>query len=152
MKIFVGNILRKGRENFGVQQLPLFNLLKPEKLDWLVRHSWLEGEIWLITKVPRNLPSHEVTLTGDIRNGLIDSIWRVDKESLEMGLKMPSRKAIGCIRDSFVRIHVPAAEEDFTGECWFTYGKIEYRRFGCPLIYWGINSWLRRWEYIAYHG
>ena len=24
-----------GRENFGVQQLPLFNLLKPEDVDWL---------------------------------------------------------------------------------------------------------------------
>ena len=38
-------------------------------------------------------------------------------ESLEMGLKMPSRKYIGFIRDSFTRIHVPAIEEDFTGEC-----------------------------------
>ena len=24
------------RENFGVQQMPLFNLLKPEELDWPV--------------------------------------------------------------------------------------------------------------------
>ena len=24
-----------GRENFGVQQLPLFNLLRPEDADWL---------------------------------------------------------------------------------------------------------------------
>ena len=27
------------RENFGVQQLPLFNLLEPEELDWRIRHS-----------------------------------------------------------------------------------------------------------------
>ena len=26
--------LRHERENFGVQQLPLFNLLTPEELDW----------------------------------------------------------------------------------------------------------------------
>ena len=25
-----------GRANFGVQQLPLFNLLRPEDVDWLV--------------------------------------------------------------------------------------------------------------------
>ena len=40
-----------------------------------------------------------------------------DTESSEMGLKMPSRKDIGCIRDSFARILVPSVEEDFTGEC-----------------------------------
>ena len=40
-----------------------------------------------------------------------------DGESSEMGLKMPSIKDIGCIRDSFARIHVPAVEEDFVGEC-----------------------------------
>ena len=29
-----GDFLRNERENFGVQQLPLFNLLTPEELDW----------------------------------------------------------------------------------------------------------------------
>ena len=29
---------KNGRENFGVQHLPLFNLLKPEELDWSVHH------------------------------------------------------------------------------------------------------------------
>ena len=35
--------LENVRENFGVQQLPLFNLLKPEELDWYSRQSWSEG-------------------------------------------------------------------------------------------------------------
>ena len=30
------NLGKLERENFGVQQLPLFNLLKSEDLDWLV--------------------------------------------------------------------------------------------------------------------
>ena len=29
-----GDSLRNERANFGVQQLPLFNLLTPEELDW----------------------------------------------------------------------------------------------------------------------
>ena len=29
------NLEEYGRANFGVQQLPLFNLLKPEDVDWL---------------------------------------------------------------------------------------------------------------------
>ena len=35
--------------------------------------------------------------------------------SSDMGLKIPSKKYIGCIRDSFARILVPAVEEDFPG-------------------------------------
>ena len=69
------------------------------------------------TRVPRNLHSREVTLISDIENGLTNAIWGVDRESSEMGLKMPSKIFIGCIRDSFARIHVPAVEEDFAGEC-----------------------------------
>ena len=61
-------LLRNERANFGVQQLPLLNLLIPEELDWRVCHSWLEGERWLNTRVPRNLHSKV--------NGLIDAIWR----------------------------------------------------------------------------
>ena len=69
--------LRNGSENFGVQQLPLFNLLKPEDVDWLICLSWFEGGRWLNTRVPRNLHSHEVILIGDIRNGLTDAIWKL---------------------------------------------------------------------------
>ena len=78
----VRNVLRKERECFGVQKLPLFNLLKPEELDWLVRHSWLEDRRWLNTQVPKNLhsPMQEVTLlvyyTG---NGLKYDVWGVTK-------------------------------------------------------------------------
>ena len=32
----VRNILINERENFGIQQFPLFNLLEPEELDWQV--------------------------------------------------------------------------------------------------------------------
>ena len=32
-----------GRANFGVQQLPLFNFLRPEDIDWLSSLSWSEG-------------------------------------------------------------------------------------------------------------
>ena len=57
-----GLVMRKcwgnGRENFGVQQLPLFNLLEPEELDWQVCLSWLEGKRRLDTRVPGNLHSH----------------------------------------------------------------------------------------------
>ena len=41
-----------------------------------------------------------------------------------MGLKIPSIKDIDCIRDSFARIPVPVVEEDFAGECGFTFGEI----------------------------
>ena len=50
------------RENFGVQHLPPFNLLKPEDVDWLLCLSWSEGGRGLNTRVPRNLHSHEVIL------------------------------------------------------------------------------------------
>ena len=54
----VGEYLGKhDRENFGVQQLPLFNLLEPEELDWHVCLSRLEGKRGLDTKVPINLHS-----------------------------------------------------------------------------------------------
>ena len=67
------------------------------------------------TRVPRNLHSHEVILIGD-REWAYRCHLEVHRESSEMGLKIPSRKDIGCIRDSFARIPVPAAEEDFTEE------------------------------------
>ena len=38
------DFLKKERENFGVQQLPLFNLLAPEELDWQACLSRLEGK------------------------------------------------------------------------------------------------------------
>ena len=44
--------LKDGRANFGVQQLPLFNLLEPEELDWKVCLSQLEGKRRLDTRVP----------------------------------------------------------------------------------------------------
>ena len=34
--MFFENLEEYGRANFGVQQLPLFNLLRPEDVDWLV--------------------------------------------------------------------------------------------------------------------
>ena len=39
LRILVRNALKNERVNFGVQQLPLFNLLKPNELDWRVCHS-----------------------------------------------------------------------------------------------------------------
>ena len=41
--------MRNGRANFGVQQLPLFNLLEPEELEEVCSDP---------TVVPQNLPSH----------------------------------------------------------------------------------------------
>ena len=74
------NLGKHGRENFGVQQLPLFNLLKLEDLDWLVYLSWSEGGRGLNTRVPKNLHSHEVTLmVDDVGNGLTYAIWRDDE-------------------------------------------------------------------------
>ena len=67
----VRDYLINERESFGVQQLPLFNLLKFEELDWRIRHSWLEGGRWLNTRVPRNFHS---------------MIWRFIAQG--MGLKM----------------------------------------------------------------
>ena len=40
---FETNCLEDVRANLRVQQLPLFNLLQPEELDWRNRHSWSEG-------------------------------------------------------------------------------------------------------------
>ena len=77
----------KGRANFGVQQLPLFNLLEPEELDWRVCLSWLEGKRWLDTRVPKNFHSSKHSWG----NGLKDAIWRGDKILLEMVLKIPSK-------------------------------------------------------------
>ena len=60
---------KKRRANFGVQQLPLFNLLEPEELDWQVFRSQLEGKRRLDTRVPKKFA------LGDVIEG--------------MGLKMP---------------------------------------------------------------
>ena len=57
---FLINLEEYGRANFGVQQLPLFNLLRSEDVDWLACLSWSEGGRWLNIKVPRNLHSHSV--------------------------------------------------------------------------------------------
>ena len=57
-EFFLKYFEKYGRVNFGVQQLPLFNLLKPEDIDWLSGLSWSEGGRWLNTRVPRNLRSH----------------------------------------------------------------------------------------------
>ena len=35
LKLDLENLEEYGRENFGVQQLPLFNLLEPDDVDWL---------------------------------------------------------------------------------------------------------------------
>ena len=58
------------RANFGVQQLPLFNLLEPEELDWKVYLSRLEGKWRLDTRVPKKFALGDVMVEG-------------------MGLKMP---------------------------------------------------------------
>ena len=51
------SLWKSARANFGVQQLPLFNLLGPEELDWQVFHSRLEGKRRLDTRVPKKLHS-----------------------------------------------------------------------------------------------
>ena len=66
------NVDEYGRENFGVQQFPLFNLLEPEELDWEVCLSWLEGKRGLDTRVPVNLHSSKYSWGY----GLKDAIWR----------------------------------------------------------------------------
>ena len=57
--------------NFGVQQLPLFNLLGPEELDWQVCLSRFEGKRRLDTKVPRKFVLGDVIVEV---NGLKDAI------------------------------------------------------------------------------
>ena len=59
------------RANFGVQQLPLCNLLEPEELDWQVCLSRLEGKRRLDTKVPRKFALDDVMVEV---NGLKDTI------------------------------------------------------------------------------
>ena len=63
---------KNARANFGVQQLPLFNLLGPEELDWQVCLSRLEGKRRLDTNVPRKFALVDVTVEV---NGLKDAIW-----------------------------------------------------------------------------
>ena len=137
------------RENIRVQQLPLFNLLKPEGVDWPVRLSWSEGGRWLNTRVPINLHSQWSNTDWWYREWAYIFHLGVDRESSEMGLTIPSIKYIGCMKDSFARIPVPAVEEDFAGECWFTSWEIEARSFGCPLLYLGINSWFEEVNCIS---
>ena len=67
------------RANFGVQQLPLFNLLAPEELDWQVCLLRLEGKRRLDTRVPLNLHSS--------KHGCGNGLKRCH---LEMGLEIPS--------------------------------------------------------------
>ena len=62
---------KNARANFGVQQLPLFNLLEPEELDWQVCLSRLEGKRRLDTKVPRKFALGDMMV--DV-NGLRDAI------------------------------------------------------------------------------
>ena len=98
-------ILINERENFGVQQLPLFNLLEPEKLDWQVCLSRLEGKRRLDTRVPINLRSSRHGCGNGLKDaiwgwwnldgdGLRDAIWRGDRISSGMGLNMPSGRSI----------------------------------------------------------
>ena len=56
--------MRNGRANFGVQQLPLFNLLESEELDWQACLSRLEGKRRLDTRVPGNLHSPKALDAG----------------------------------------------------------------------------------------
>ena len=53
----VRKFLISERENFGVQQLPLVNLLKPEELDWQVLPFVTRRWKMIDTRVPRNLHS-----------------------------------------------------------------------------------------------
>ena len=86
--MLLANLEEYGRENFGVQQFPLFNLLKPEDVDWLACLLWSEGGRWLNTRVPRNLHSH----------GVVSALWcrewayrcHLEISGGRMGLKMPS--------------------------------------------------------------
>lgn len=50
-----------GRENFGVQQLPLFNLLEPEYGNCIC-FSGIQGGRGLNTNVSKNLPERVITL------------------------------------------------------------------------------------------
>ena len=52
------------RANFGVQQLPLFNLLGSEELDWQDCLSRLKGERRLDTRVPRKFALGDVMVEG----------------------------------------------------------------------------------------
>ena len=70
----------KERANFGVQQLPLFNLLEPEELDWQVFRSRLEGKRRLDTRVPKKFALVDVMVEGmglqmPFGDGLKDAIW-----------------------------------------------------------------------------
>lgn len=73
----------KGRENFGVRQLRLFNLLKPE---WSNCESFsdISGMSGLNIEVSKNLPVENdrmgyrdvsLTFTGSSARNLIDVLW-----------------------------------------------------------------------------
>ena len=63
-----------------------------------------------------------------------------DGRSSEMGLKMSSREQCDFMRYSFVGIPIPVVKEDSNEECWSLPREIEFRRFSCPLLNWGVIS------------
>ena len=83
----------------GVQQLPLFNLLEPEELDWQVCLSRLEGKRRLDTRVPKKFALGDVMVEG---MGL--------QMPLVMGLEMPSRDVTESCRG--MGLEMPS------GNCW----------------------------------
>ena len=67
-----------------VQQLPLFNLLEPEELDWQVFRSRIEGKTRLDTRVPEKFALVKALFEGmglkmPFGDGLKDAIWRCDR-------------------------------------------------------------------------
>ena len=103
------NLEEYGRANFGVQQLPLFNLLKPEDVDWLACLSWSEGGRWLNTRVPRNLHSHEVVFVLWCREWAYRchlEIWWIGGWAYRCHLDVDR------VRDSLARTCIPVKQKN----------------------------------------
>ena len=84
-----------------------------------------------------------------VGDGLKDVIQRIWQRVVGDGLKDAIWNNVDFMRYSFVGTPIPVVEEDSAEECWSLFWEIEFRSFSCPLLYWGVISWLKRRKWTA---
>ena len=86
-------------------------------------------------------------MVDDVGNMHKDAIWRRWKRVIGDGIKYAIQKTVDFMIYSFMGIPIPAVWGRFRWGMFFR--GIKSKSFSCPLLYWGVISWLKIWKWTS---